>query len=260
MHLIKNYLTHKAAAWLGAGAACFGIAAPASAINLFTDRTAWQQAVDTAPFSGQEFLETFTIPGVPVSPGVFKYMRPPALEFTLPDTGIVARGEGGDPNVPSIGGGGFVHTIINAPRLNGHLGSDGITYSAPLNTSNVLWPDFFDRAIWTFPEPVFAFFGTFLETRDAAGLQLIVNNELIDFRSSIPGYVGTDQYLGVVSDVPFQSIVFQSNPNSPYMEHFNVDNFYFVTAGAVGVPEPLTILGAATALGFGLAFKHKQQK
>ncbi len=63
---------------------------------------------------------------------------------------------------------------------------------------------------------------------------------------------GTLFFAGLISDTPFTNATFGSVIGG---SSFNVDNLTYAP-----VPEPLTMLGAGTALGFGAFFKKKLAK
>ena len=193
----------------------------AEAFTIFTNRTAWQAAVDaiagsvttTDTFSNNiASAQTITLDSGIVSANSF----PPAVAF-------------GD---NSVSGGLF----FNATDGDAGVASATIT--------------------WTFPSPVFAFGADFIGT--AAGrLNLTGNfdgtgNQTLLVNNSIGGANG---FLGIIGNANFRSIVFGTNTND--LDIFQIDSASFASAASVpvAVPEPGMITGLVF-LGGGLVVRR----
>ena len=193
----------------------------AEAFTTFTNRTAWQAAVDaiagsvttTDTFSNNiASAQTITLDSGIVSANSF----PPAVAF--------------EDN--SVSGGLFLNS------------TDGDASSASTTIT------------WTFPSPVFAFGADFLNTNpnqlnltgnfDGTGNQtLLVNNSI----------GGANGFLGIIGNANFRSIVFGTNTND--LDIFQIDSASFASVASVpvAVPEPGMITGLVF-LGGGLVVRR----
>jgi hypothetical protein len=192
----------------------------AEAFTTFTNRTAWQAAVDaiagsvttTDTFTNNiASAQTITLDSGIVSANSF----PPAVMF-------------GD---NSVGGGLF----------NNATDGDASDASATIT--------------WTFPSPVFAFGADFLSTNpgwlnltgnfDGTGNQTLLVNDSIG---------GADGFLGIIGNANFSSIVFGNNTTSLDTFHIDSASFASVASVPVAVPEPGMITGLVF-LGGGLVVR-----
>ncbi len=193
----------------------------AEAFTIFTNRTAWQAAVDaiagsvttTDTFSNNiASAQTITLDSGIVSANSF----PPAVAF--------------EDN--SVSGGLFLNS------------TDGDASSASTTIT------------WTFPSPVFAFGADFLNTNpnqlnltgnfDGTGNQtLLVNNSI----------GGANGFLGIIGNANFRSIVFGTNTND--LDIFQIDSASLASVASVpvAVPEPGMITGLVF-LGGGLVVRR----
>ena len=266
MKLIQKFIIPPLKVSLLTGIILVGTEASASALSLsiFTDEVEWQNAVATSSFSGYTVKETFSRDGfVPPDPNrPFGIVRN-SQRITLPNSGIISIAK----NDPSFTGEGkkqnrvrYSPSLLASNNEDTLVDTDGATWWGLLNSSNVRKPDNYDQFIWRFPQPVYAFFGSFLSTAGGGGIQVNIGDQTIDFRTLIDELVPeNDQntFLGVVSDTPFRSISYNTRLDSPYEEGFAVDNFSFVTANSRAVPEPITLLATTIAMGFGFILKRK---
>ncbi|MEO0534165.1 MAG: PEP-CTERM sorting domain-containing protein [Cyanobacteria bacterium P01_A01_bin.123] len=220
----------------GIGLGTFGISS-ASAFQLFTDRTAWENALG----SSITVTETFENPISGASRIVF-------------DGGIVSEGIDGTSFDPA-----FDNAVAN-----------GI-YSANLDTDeDSPISDFFNEINWTFPEAVFAVGGDFLLSTNSEVLQIFGDfdgngEEVVDLGDVIG--VNTDGFLGIIGEASFNSVTYRSRTDDRIpteledivddtdLETIIIDNFS--TASAT-VPEPTSIMGFL-ALGILGVLKYKQR-
>jgi hypothetical protein len=179
----------------------------AEAFTIFTDRTAWQAAVDA-------------IAGSVTTTDTFRNRISRAQTITL-DSGIVSVNS----FPPAVGLSGensvFVSSFFNATDGDASGASETIT--------------------WTFPSSVFAFGADFGGT-DFDGLTLTGNfdgtgNQTLIVNNTIGG---EDGFLGIIGNANFSSIIFGNN--TIQVDFFSIRNAYFASVAAA-VPEPSTITG-----------------
>ncbi|MDY6936310.1 MAG: hypothetical protein SWY16_01480 [Cyanobacteriota bacterium] len=217
------------------GLGSFGTSS-ADAFQLFTDRTAWESALDGSII----ITETFENPISGASRIVF-------------DGGIVSEG---------IDGTSFDPTFDNAV-------SNGI-YSANLDTDeDSPISDFFNEITWTFPESVFAFGGDFLLSTNSEVLQIFGDfdrngEEVVDLGDAIG--TNNDGFLGIIGEASFDSVTYRSRTDDRIptdledivddtdLETIVIDNF----STATSVPEPAPIVGFLALATIGV-IQHKKR-
>ncbi|WP_013325153.1 PEP-CTERM sorting domain-containing protein [Gloeothece verrucosa] len=206
----------------GTTAMVFGAVASAQAFTVYTDRAAWQAAVDA--FAGSV-----------TTTDTFSNNIPKAQSITL-DSGITSTN-----SLPPD-----VLEII----FNNNAVEDGVYLNATAIASNTAS----ESITWTFPTSVFAFGADFFDTNagrltlsgdfDGTGVQTLLVNNTIGAR---------DGFLGVIGTSSFNSVVFSSN--STFVDGFEIDNASFAS-----VPEPTTLLGVGAAIGLGGLFRKIKNK
>lgn len=210
----------------------FNAVASAQAFTVYTDRSAWQTAVDAFADSVttvDAFADSVTITDT------FSNDISSAQSITL-DSGIVSTNSV-PPNLPNAFNNNSVSNGTYNNASGGSTGSQTIT--------------------WTLPTSVFAFGADFIGVNanrltlnvdlDGSGNQSFVVNNTIG---------GADGFFGVISTGNFSSVFF----NSPSgIDVFSIDNAFFAT-NSTAIPEPLTILGSVTAIGFISGFNRKFSK
>lgn len=193
----------------------------AEAFTTFTNRTAWQAAVDA-------------IAGSVTTTDTFSNNIASAQTITL-DSGIVSANS--SPPAVAFGDNGVSGGFFNN-ATDGDAGSASATIT------------------WTFPSPVFAFGADFLDANngwlnltgnfDGTGNQtLLVNNSI----------GGANGFLGIIGNANFSSIVFGSN--TIFSDVFQIDSASFASVASVpvAVPEPGMITGLVF-LGGGLVVRR----
>ena len=189
------------------------LTAPAEAFMLFTDRTAWEDAMNTA---GAGVLTTDTFDNDISNGGSITF-----------DSGIVSTATGG-----------LTTNRVLSGAYEGLLDTDG----------NV--PPVFNTTTWAFPESIIGFGADFVGAATSEGLQVRGNfdrtgDEVVDFFDEL-GSPGTG-FLGIVGEAPFSSITFQTRTDDSSLdltEGWLINNLSF---GAISdpqpVPEPASMLG-----------------
>jgi hypothetical protein len=192
----------------------------AEAFTTFTNRTAWQAAVDA-------------IAGSVTTTDTFTNNIASAQTITL-DSGIVSANS----FPPAVM---FGDNSVSGGLFNNATDGDGDGASATIT--------------WTFPSPVFAFGADFLST-DAGRLNLTGNfdgtgNQTLLVNNSIGG---PDGFLGIIGNANFSSIVFGNNIT--FLDTFQIDSASFASVASVpvAVPEPGMITGLVF-LGGGLVVR-----
>ncbi len=146
----------------------------------------------------------------------------------------------------------------------GHLGAEGYFYNGQLHNPDseqtYSTHNFPDYITWQFPNPIKAFFSAFGSVQRSVVITLNFDDLTtyeIDLTNKDDGFFNkiNDGLFGWVSDKTFSSMTF-TNPYGSYEQEWAMDNLAFATDTAA-VPEPLTILGAGTAIAFGTTFKRK---
>ncbi|WP_013334423.1 PEP-CTERM sorting domain-containing protein [Gloeothece verrucosa] len=270
---MKKYTNALVPLFVGSIVSVFGSVSAASAYTIYNKYTDWQQAVSGSPITFEDFSNR-------------KFWgRKTVLPFS---TGIVSTGYDGTLDNVIFGGQAW------AVKVAGDLGIDGYIYQGWIeipNADRTKYPtNFYNSITWTFPTAVQGFFGTFLDTTNGAGLLLTFNyddktSESINFldvvnlvnkdstrtRSKPGPYTAGDVIFGITTGKRFTSMTFTNSPTPKYYENgFFVDNFSFAAAplpvlraantAKASVPEPLTVLGTATAMVFGAWFKETNSK
>jgi hypothetical protein len=177
----------------------------AEAFTIFTDRTAWQAAVDA-------------IAGSVTTTDTFSNNIASAQTITL-DSGIVSVN-----SFPPDA------TLFEDNRVSG-----GFFRNATGNVSVTS-----ETITWTFPSSVFAF-GADFNLVDVDSLTLTGNfdgtgNQTLIVNNTIGGANG---FLGIIGNANFSSIIFGNNALG---DVFAINNAYFASVAAA-VPEPSTITG-----------------
>jgi hypothetical protein len=193
----------------------------AEAFTTFTNRTAWQAAVDA-------------IAGSVTTTDTFSNNIAFAQTITL-DSGIVSANS--SPPAVAFGDNG-----VSGGLFNNATDGDGNEASATIT--------------WTFPSPVFAFGADFLDANngwlnltgnfDGTGNQTLLVNDSIG---------GKNGFLGIIGNANFSSIVFGNNTTS--LDTFQIDSASFASVASVpvAVPEPGMITGLVF-LGGGLVVRR----
>ncbi|WP_013334420.1 PEP-CTERM sorting domain-containing protein [Gloeothece verrucosa] len=260
--------------FVGSMLSVFGSVSGASAYTIYNKYTDWQQAVSGSPITFEDFFN-------PKFRG-----RKTVLPFS---TGIVSTGYDGTKDNVIYGGQSWIEKVA------GDFGVDGYIYGGWVeipNADRTKYPNnYYNSITWTFPTAIQGFFGSFIDTSPSiAGLFLSLNyddktSETINFlnvvnlvnkdstrpRSMPSKNTAGDVIFGITAGKSFTSMTFTTNPNATYYENgFFVDNFSFAAAplpvlkasntAKASVPEPLTVLGTATAMVFGALFKQTNLK
>ncbi len=191
----------------------------AEAFTTFTNRTAWQAAVDA-------------IAGSVTTTDTFTNNIASAQTITL-DSGIVSANS----SPPAVA---FGDNSVSGGFFNNSTDGDARDASATIT--------------WTFPSPVFAFGADFLSANNG-GLNLTGNfdgtgNQTLLVNNSIGGANG---FLGIIGNANFSSIVFGNNTT---LDVFDIDSASFASVASVpvAVPEPGMITGLVF-LGGGLVVR-----
>lgn len=197
-----------------------GLAAPGSAVTIYTNRTAWEAAL-----SGRLIVtDTFSNP---ISS---------AQTITF-DSGIVSTNSG-----PAVLPNTFKNNSVSevVPGTNVY---DNATQAGSGTASNTV--------TWLFPTAVTAFGADFFGAGanrlslngdfDGTGLQSLIVNTTIG---------GSDGFLGVIGTTSFTSIIL-GNPLTQ-VDSFSIDNASFAP-----VPSPLPLLGASLAYGWSRRLRQR---
>ncbi|GEA27622.1 hypothetical protein MiAbW_02189 [Microcystis aeruginosa NIES-4325] len=192
----------------------------AEAFTTFTNRTAWQAAVDA-------------IAGSVTTTDTFTNNIASAQTITL-DSGIVSANS----SPPAVA---FGDNSVSGGFFNNATDGDAGNASATIT--------------WTFPSPVFAF-GADFTSANAGGLNLTGNfdgtgNQTLLVNDSIGGENG---FLGIIGNANFSSIVFGNNITTTDTFFIDSASFASVASVPVAVPEPGMITGLVF-LGGGLVVR-----
>ncbi|WP_013334424.1 PEP-CTERM sorting domain-containing protein [Gloeothece verrucosa] len=272
---MKKYTKVLVPIFVGSIVSVFGSVSAASAYTIYSKYSDWQQAVSGSPISFEDFSN-------PKFRG-----RKTVLPFS---TGIVSTGYDGTQDNVIFGGNSW------AVKVAGDIGVDGNLYQGWTeipNADRTKYPnDYYNSITWKFPTAVQGFFGTFLDTTDGGGVSVTLNyddktSESINFLDvvnlvnkdstrprSMPGkYATGDVIFGITTGKSFTSMTFTTAPYANaknYENGYLIDNFSFAAApppvlkatntAQASVPEPLTVLGTATAMIFGAWFKQTNSK
>ena len=217
-------------------------AEPSSAFTIYDNRADWEEAV-----TGSEVVtDTFDCRG-----------GPPSRIYQLCSgiTSIAADDDGWQRNVRF----NIERNHINAIRFD-------LVYQGGVDYLGSLRPEFIT---WDFPSPIYAFGGEFTEVElltvngDFDG----VGEESVHIKRNYGGMTTSTGipfgFLGIVGTSSFDEIVFrvESFMLRNNTDNFAIDDFSFAVGEPVQtIPEPLTILGTATAAGFGAFFKRTMNK
>ena len=226
--MIRTRLSRMFVAGL-AGLAVFAVTASAHAFQIFTDRTAWENAVAASPLAG------------PIVDDPFDNPIANAASITF-DSGVVSTG-----------------TPASA-RADNSVNPFG-QYVGNVR-GNVFDSVFFDIITWGFPMPIFAFGADWFSTASRDGLTVTGDfdgngDATVSFFDEL-GDPGTG-FLGVVGDAAFSMIALEGEGLSAGVnESFSVDNLSFAKASdATAVPEPagIAVFGMGLA---GLAWRRRR--
>ncbi len=249
MSIPKNLLSSSVICLIGTGISFVGELPSASAISFYSDRAEWERAVNPNTITEENF------------PSAIRNNVSLAFE-----SGIISTREDNENIVPQT-----FHLVHDGPfnaNLIRPLGSEGYYFQGQLHNPDqeptYSTQNFADYITWTFPDPVKAFFGVFGSVGKSVVITLNFDDlttYAIDLTDEDDGFFNRQnqhQLFGWVSDKTFSSMTF-TNPYGSWEQVFTLDNIAFATDTAT-VPEPLTILGAGTAIAFGTTFKRKLAK
>lgn len=206
---------------VGASTLAVSAAAPASALTLFTDRTAWTTAVGS---------------GYSISTEDFSSPIPDAPSITFQDYPIVSTGTGGTNKFNGVGSDGRYSGGIKRGNPNGSGG------------------DYFDSITWTFPDQVKGFFFDYISMEKVVIEGDFNGNGVIDpaERIRVKDVGGSTGSFGLIGDALFKTISFTIDPaENNASENFKIDNL------SVAVPSPALLPGL---VGMGLAALRKKKQ
>ncbi len=210
-----------------AGLAMFAVTASAHAFQIFTDRTAWENAVAASPLGG------------PIVDDPFDNPITNAASITF-DSGVVSSG------TPASAS--FSNVVLGVGYIGRVRGTSGEA-------------DVFGTIAWGFPMPIFAFGADWFSTASGSGLTVTGDfdgngDATVSFFDEL-GDPGTG-FLGVVGDAAFSTIAFEGEGLTFVPEAFSADNLSFAKASdATAVPEPagIALFGMGLA---GLAWRRRR--
>ncbi len=211
------------------GLAVFAVTASAHAFQIFTDRTAWENAVAASPLGGPIVDDPFDNPIATADSITF-------------DSGVVSTGAPASANVNNrVIGGGY------SGQVRGNFSG---TNSA----------DLFDTITWGFPMPIFAFGADWISTTSGSGLTVTGDfdgngDATVSFFDEL-GDPGTG-FLGVVGDAVFGTITFEGEDLIDISEGFVADNLSFAKVAAVPEPAGLALFGMGLA---GMAWRRRRAR
>ena len=198
----------------------------ADAFQLYTDRMAWQSALDA--LGALTTTETFDNPKANASTITF-------------DSGVISTGVNGTSR----------NLIVNG------------RYEGWVDGPNNGLPEAFETITWQFPNPIFAFGADWISTATGEMLGISGNfdgtgEQTISFLDVL-GRPGTG-FLGIIGEANFSQITFTTTEPDLFIdnEFYQVDNLSFASATtSTPVPEPGTIAGLAI-FGLGGLFTKKK--
>ncbi|HAX77471.1 MAG TPA: PEP-CTERM sorting domain-containing protein [Cyanobacteria bacterium UBA11372] len=201
---------------MGTATLVLGTLSSAQAYTLYTNRAAWQAAVDAISAS--------------VTTDTFSTNIPKAQTITL-GSGIVSTNSF-PPDISAIP---FDNNAVTGGQYRNATGGD--TASATIT--------------WTFPGAVRAFGADFFSV-NASGLTLTGNfdgtgDQTFGLNAQIGGNTG---FFGVIGNIDFGSIVFGNAGSS--VDGFDIDNASFAVTPSQppsSVPEPSTVMALAVMAG-----------
>jgi hypothetical protein len=193
-------------------AAALSWAGPAHAVQIFTDRTAWEAA----------------LAGAAITTDPFDNAIPPATTLTF-DSGVISTG------TPSSAG----NNSVDSGFYNGGAGGTDQNFA-------------YESITWTFPLPIIGLGVDLFSAANASGLTLTGNFDGTGDQTisifDVLGAPGTG-FLGFIGDAPISSILFTDEglPSSSSFEIYQIDNLSFAAAVAVPEPATLALFGAGLA-------------
>jgi len=198
--------------------------APAKAFQVFTDRTAWETALN-----GSGLMAT------------------PQEMFNNDIIGTNGTSITFDNGVVSQGFGGISENFVKNGTYHGTVdqGSD-----SPVN---------FDTITWTFPSLTRAFGADWGSTSNASGLQVEVDGQTTVF-GDVPNFLGKGPgqvgFLGFIADNSFSSVTFSPAGRSTVDEFFQADQLSYSVAVPTSIPTPTLLPGL---IGMGVAALRKRK-
>ncbi|MDJ0659612.1 MAG: PEP-CTERM sorting domain-containing protein [Crocosphaera sp.] len=262
------------AVFIGTSIPILGSMPSASAYDLYTDYTQWQGAMTGLSISTETFsYDRSSWANRVQTNGFVDSDGNQSSIVVFPDTGIVSTGYAGTTtNYNTVTYSPFALDQMGSELTDGYVFRGGVENPNTKNSNHT--DDWYDQIVWTFPEAVRGFFGTFFELANPPESLITLKNgteEIVTInitedicpifypsdRESRPCGIAFSDIVefGIMTDQPFTSIYFSQDGNNYPYNSWSVDNLSFATATAV--PEPLTILGAGTAIAFGATFKRK---
>ncbi|MDJ0730541.1 MAG: PEP-CTERM sorting domain-containing protein [Crocosphaera sp.] len=251
MSISKNLISSSVLYLISTGISFFGEIPSASAITFYDDRADWEEAVNPNTITTETFPDSIR--------------NNVSIEF---ESGIISTRE--DSEDITLGNKNRVVNLSWGARRMGHLGSEGYFYNGQLHNPDseqtYSTANFADYITWHFPNPIKAFFSVFGSVQESVVITLNFDDFTtyeIDLTNEDDGPFNQidDGLFGWVSDKTFSSMTF-TNPYGSYEQEWAMDNIALATDTAAtpdtnAVPEPLTMLGAGTAIAFGTTFKRK---
>ena len=167
-----------------------------------------------------------------------------------------------EPTISSRGFGGEIQIPTKIPSLN-EVSENGF-YSASIDSEN---RDKFDRIDWAPGEALIGLGAEWRFTSVNQGVKMDLfdkSNKLLETVSFTRfldnSNIHNFKFLGVISNKGEGNAIARISFSADNRFSSNSNVFFDADNLQVAVPEPLTILGAGTALGFGTFFKRKLSK
>jgi hypothetical protein len=198
-------------------------ARPAEAVQIFTDRAAWEAALAGAAITTDPFDSAIA----------------PAATITF-ESGVISAG------VPDPAGN---NSVASSGAYQGGVGGTDQNFA-------------YESITWTFPVTIIGFGMDLFSGASASGLTLTADFDGTGDQTisvfDILGAPGTG-FLGIIGDVPISTLFFTDEdlPSSQPFEIYEIDNLSFAAATTVPEPATLALLGAGLA---GLAWVARRRK